>query len=219
MAYNHMSKMLEDRKIEHESWRESLERFKRISSSAIKFASEIGDEGHGDFRLFQTESVESLTALEAYVCLNIPDSLKDLLLTYGPFQIGRRGSKAAFEIYRIDDHHCQNIKRFWDSIDVELSGLIKRFFSSTEIEELNKQYFIFGEICLGGDDREYLYFTDCGLFGTLIIYHDDDSGPNGIEEMINGNGNRFDSLDEVLSYCVNLKIDKINEWMRDHGIQ
>ena len=198
---------------------ESLERFRKVFSDAVEHSKKIEDEGYGLFTYFGPESVDSLQALQDHIGFNLPNSLKEFLLTHGPVQIGSEGSKTFFEIYCVRTNKCQTFKRFWERIDVELTTLLTPLFTLSEIDYLDQTYFIFGEVFLGSDNHEYLYVSNEGVFGTLLIYHDDDSGPIGVKQMIEGGGNLFGSLNELFSYCINLKIDRIYGWILDHDNQ
>jgi hypothetical protein len=211
-----MTILSENQKEEQETWRQSLKRLWKVNSLAIERAKEIEDEGYGTFTVFQLGSEEVILSLEVSIGFSMPSSLRELLLTHGPFQVGTSGVETTFEIFCTPEHKGQSVKKFWDLIDEELTGSIRAFFTSSEIDELNKGYFIFGKIFLSNDNHEYLYFTNEGLFGTLIFYHDDDSGPTGLKQMIEKRGNFFDSLDKLFSYCVDLKIDRIKKWIEDH---
>lgn len=208
--------MFENDKMEQETWSESVERFRKVFTFTIERVKEIELEGYGSFEFSKPESIESLQALEVYIGFSIPNSLKDFWLTQGSLRIGTRGHRTAFEVYCVRNGQSMTFKKFWELIDVELTSLLGEFLSISEIAELNQNYFVFGEIFLGDSNREYLYFTKYGSFGTLVIYHDDDSGLIGLRQMIAGKGNFFTSLDELFSYCMNLKIDRIYEWMKDH---
>ncbi|MGB4812108.1 MAG: hypothetical protein WBP13_06460 [Methylophilaceae bacterium] len=207
-----------------ESWQDAIKRFKKMSKLVTEmFEYEEDETDWNHFKQYKNTSFVDIENLETKHQCKVPESLKDLFMHFGGFELRDKEGWGSLCVYSgAKNQYFPIFAGLLDMIEMLWGNRpeFEQYLAHNEIQSLNSSYFVFGHIFHDDNAYTHLFFTIDGKFGS--VYYDQDNF-NEFYESVKGllanEGGFLDSLDVLISKSSDVIIEALIEWKEEKEME